>query len=91
MPAVKNYMPRAFVDLQRELNQHTELQEGMLQVCDEGGMWTEQLAWLAAKLDIVLDGYYTEDDISCICMVLTEKLVQKRTTLILPSGFMRGN
>ena len=43
-----------------------------------------QLAEIAAYCDIILDGNYTQGDVLQLCELLTKKLYQKRTQLILP-------
>jgi len=79
----KIYIPQAFVELQRELCNHPDLQDKLIRVAESGGTWTEQLATLAAEFNIIVDGYYEPGDIHGLVELLIDKLVIRRSGILL--------
>ncbi len=77
-----DYVPKELVDLQDELSR-PEHQHIRHKVELEGfTTFSECLGTVAAECDIVLDGYYSEEDIIGLCRTLTQKLRDKRGPVI---------
>lgn len=80
-------MPESYLQLRLEIEKHPEL----VQIFKDGqGANTptdEVLAHTAAFCGIVLNGYYTEQDMIKLGDVLREALIKKRTEILwLPAG-----
>lgn len=70
------------IALQEELRFHPELCE--LIAKHPASEFELRIAEIAAYCDILLDGYYTPDELSKLCGIMAAKLYERRTQLILP-------
>lgn len=76
--------PEAFIALQEELFNHPDIQEKMRE-CQELD-FPARLAYLAGILEIVVDGWYTYGEIEHLSNILTSKLKEKRTLIVLSNA-----
>lgn len=76
------YIPKELVDLQDELSRPEH--QHIRQRCELEGYATfsEVLGTVAAECDVVLDGYYSAEDLQGICKMLTKKLYERRSPVI---------
>jgi hypothetical protein len=74
------YFDQRAQDLNAEITNHPLLM-GQLERHEDP---TVKLAHVAAYCQVALDGAYTEEECNVLCDILTKKLIQKRTQLILP-------
>lgn len=74
--------PPQVIALQAEIQQHEPLLIQLLQMPKDSPM-EEKLGTVAAYVDIVLDGVYSEADIFALCDVLVARLKRKRGKLVL--------
>lgn len=78
---IVNMFPQSYIDLQRELSNHPRLCELL---CNHPPQEFElRIAEIATYCDVVLDGQYTPDDMDGLCDLLTKKLRQKTSGIIL--------
>lgn len=77
-----DWVPPELVDLQDELSRHPELKEKIQ--AHDFETFSEVVGAIAAELDIVLDGYYSVESLKGLCKILTGKLRDKRSPIILP-------
>jgi hypothetical protein len=68
--------------LNAEVIHHPQLQDILSKQADKD--FYIQLADISLYCGVVLDGDYTKDDILKLCTVLTKKLYEARTQIILP-------
>lgn len=68
------------LDLQQEIHKHPPLLK-VLEEQQDKDIYI-QLCEIAAYCGIVLQGYYTKEDILELCVVMTKKLIEKRTIRI---------
>lgn len=71
-----NFFPDELLDLQDEVRYHPELQ--MLLANHPAMEWETKVAEIAVYCSIVLNGYYTEEDLLRICKILTRRLRKMR-------------
>lgn len=76
--------PEVFLAVQQELYNHPDLCERMKEECDLNADFPERLGTLAAMLEIVVDGYYTYEAIEKLCDILVRKMMERRTSVLLP-------
>lgn len=69
-------------DLNAEVIHHPELQKILAAQADKD--FYVQLADISLYCGVVLDGDYTKDDVLKLCTLLTKKLYERRTQIILP-------
>ena len=69
------------IALQQELTHHPELCELLAKI--PAAEFEMRLAEISAYAGVLLDGYYTQGELDKLCDILTRKLVEKRTQLIL--------
>lgn len=69
------------IALQEELKNHPELCK--LIANHPADQFEHRLAEIAAYCDVLLDDYYTQDELSNLCELLTSRLVDKRTQYLL--------
>lgn len=72
------YVPNELVALQDELSRHPDL----LAKAKEGSTFGETLGIVAAELEIVLDGYYSGDDVKNLCVIIKNRLQDRRSQKI---------
>ena len=70
------------IALQEELRNHPELCE--LIAKHPADQFEVRLAEIAAYCEVLLDGYYTEEELSNLCGILTNRLIERRTQIVLP-------
>ena len=78
------YFPESALALQEEVQNHPELVKRLYSAGVMESTLADKLAIIATYCDILLDGYYSLDDIIGICGALTNALRKKRVELILP-------
>ena len=79
--AYLEYFDPRLLALQQELLNHPELME---RVARHPPLETEmRIAEIAAYCNILLDGYYIPEEINNLAALLTQKLYEKRTQIIL--------
>lgn len=79
--AYLEYFDPRLLALQQELMNHPELME---RVARHPPQETEmRIAEIAAYCNILLDGYYIPEEINNLAALLTQKLYEKRTQIIL--------
>lgn len=79
-----NYLSAAKVDLAIETSKHPELIGIIIDQPDVS--FETRLGHVAAYCEVALDGAYSPDDLDRLCNMLTEKLRQKRSSIVLPTG-----
>lgn len=77
------YFSEERIALQNEILKHPELIE-LLQK-HPVGEFEIRLAEVASYCEVILDGNYTDTDIDRLCKILTWKLIEMRTNLVLVS------
>ena len=83
--AYLDYFPQERIALQEELA-HPAHQELWPLVAKHPPQEFElRLAEIAAYLGIVLDGYYSQEELNKLCDILTRKLYEKRTQIVIPT------
>lgn len=82
MGIVHQYFPQEFLDLQQELIHHPDLQEKLAN--HPSSELEMRLAEIASHCEILLDDTYNEEDLKRLCKILTKRLYESRTSLILP-------
>jgi hypothetical protein len=77
-----DYVPKEVVELQDELSRPEH--QHIRQTVEAAGYETfsESLGTVAAECGIILDGYYSEEDIVGLCKTLVDKLRQKRSPIV---------
>lgn len=81
-----SFFPPEALALQEELPNHPELVQ---KLCNAGLLESslpDKIAIIATHCDVLLDGYYTIEDVIGICGALTNKLKEKRVQIIVPLG-----
>ena len=73
-------IPEVFVQLEIELEQHPDIEIGQHE------MVYDRINDLAVQLEVVLDGYYSEQDMVGLAEVLLQKLIQKRGGILVLNG-----
>lgn len=81
--AVIAMFPPQVIELQRELLQHHPDIVQQLQDYDAKDP-ADKIGYLAGLLDIVVDGWYTPDEVVKLATICLERLREKRTILVLP-------
>jgi hypothetical protein len=81
MPVDKVMFPTALIELNREVAYHPDLVEILSK--QESPDLEVRLAEIAAYCEIILDGFYTQDDISRIADECIRRLKSKRVGIIL--------
>jgi hypothetical protein len=79
-----DFFPEEWIALGLEIRNHPVLVE-LLQKHHQSE-FEVILAEIAAYCEVILDGFYTREDISNICKICTERLIRKRGTIILLNG-----
>ena len=69
------------IALQQEVQLHPELME--LLANHGGDQWETKIAEIALYCEVIVDGAYLPQDIDNLCDILTRKLIEKRTLIIL--------
>lgn len=82
MGMVHQYFPQEFLDLQQEIMHHPDLQEKLAN--HPSNELEIKLAEIASHCEILLDDTYDEEDLKRLAKILTKRLFEKRTMLILP-------
>lgn len=76
------FFPESFIALNQEVSNHPEL---CRLLAKHPPQETEiRMAEIATYCDIVLDGYYTPEDLEKLADILTKKLKAKNSIIILP-------
>lgn len=76
------FFPESYLALQQELaDNHPELAARIAK--HPPSEFEFRIAEIAAYCDVILDGYYTPEDLEKLCNLLWTKLKQKSTGLIL--------
>lgn len=78
------YFPESALALQEELQNHPELVKTLYSAGVMESQLPDKLAIIATYCDVLVDGYYSLDDIIGLCGVLTNKLKEKRVEIIVP-------
>jgi hypothetical protein len=78
--------PQEILALMREVREnHPQLQETLQK--QESQYWEVCLAEIAAYVNVILDAWYSPEDVIRLCALLREKLIQKRLSgIILPES-----
>ena len=79
---VLQYFPDEMLALQVEISYHPKLQ-GLL-ICHSSADFVSRIAEIATYCEVLLDGYYDEEEIKNICTILRRKLQEKRISIMLP-------
>ena len=79
--AYLEYFSPARLALQKELEHHPDLWPYLAK--HPPAEFELRLAEVAAYCEIILDGYYSPDDLDALCYLLVKKLYEKRTLIIL--------
>ena len=74
--------PEVYIELQAEIQKHAVLLEKLLQLPVDCGL-EMKLGEVAAHCGIVLDGFYSAEDIERLCGTLTNKLKRMRGEIVL--------
>ena len=74
--------PDSIIALNQEVVNHPQLQYKLSQFRPD--QLTEKLAAIATYCDIVIEGYFGEAELDNLCDMLTQKLRDKGSILILP-------
>lgn len=69
--------PEVFIDLQAEIQQHEQLLINLLQLPKDASM-EMKLGEVAAYCEVVLDGYYGEEDVINLCDILVRRMQRIR-------------
>ncbi len=72
--------PEEKIQLKREVNKHPPLVEILHRVPDAA--WEEQLAVIAGYCMIMVNGYYSPEDLIGLYEILFSKLLEKRTSIV---------
>ncbi len=73
--------PQQLLDLNDEVQHHPDLQK--LLVNHNSAELEIMIAEIAAFCGVVLDGYYTQEDIIRLAEILRKKLYERRTGLVI--------
>ena len=84
MPMQLEFFSEHRIALNQEVLQHPELQA--LLGTHPVDAFEERLGEVAAYCGIIVDGYYTQEDIDKLCGILVRKLRDKRSIIILPDS-----
>jgi len=76
------YFPESYIALNQELGNHPDLCELLSKHPPQE--IEIRIAEIATYCDIVLDGYYTADDLDKLCDILVRKLKDKSSIIIMP-------
>ena len=74
--------PQEILDLHQEVRKHPDLLQ-KLHDQDNKDVYI-QLLEIATHLNIYVEGTFTRDDILALCTMLTKKLYERRSILVLP-------
>jgi hypothetical protein len=77
------YFSDAAIALAQEVSNHPELMKRLAN--HPAAEFEVKLAEIAAYCDVVLDGLYTQEDLSKLCDILWRKLKAKSSPIILPN------
>lgn len=75
-----HYFEKELIDLRREIANHPDLL-----VILAGQTNTDiyvHIAEIAAYCDMVLDGTYSMEDVLKLCVIMTERLINRRTIIV---------
>lgn len=76
------FFPESFIALNQEVGNHPEL---CARLAKHPSQELEiRLAEIATYCDIILDGYYTQEDLERLADILVRKLKDKNSIIILP-------
>ena len=78
---VKEYFPQERIDLDREVKNHPDLMELLVQ--QEANEFEVRLVVIASYCEVLLHGDYLQDRLTSLCGELRKKLLKKRTGIIL--------
>lgn len=83
--------PPERVELNIEITHHPELIIEMQRVAAQSGTndFAIMLGVVAAYCEVVVDGTYTQQEIDKLCTILTNRLREKRQTLLLPTPMIQ--
>ena len=76
-----NWFPEGFIELQKELLHHPDMQEKLAKV-EPANDYSLKIAKLCAEFDILLDGDYSVKRQEEICYVLIRLLREKRKLIV---------
>ena len=76
------FFPESFIALNQEIGNHPELCRLLAKHPPQE--MEIRMAEIAAYCDIVLDGYYTPDDLEKLADILVRRLKDKNSIIILP-------
>lgn len=71
------FFPEERIRLQQELIHHPELCEFLAK--HPANEFEIRLSEIAAYCEVILDGYYSQEELNKLCDILTRRLIQKRT------------
>lgn len=71
------------IALQKELNFHPDIQKLLVKHCGSTAKFEVILAEISSLFGIILDDYYSQEDLNNLCEILTKKLYEKRSLIIL--------
>ena len=76
------YFPEAFLELQMEISWHPELQTQL--TTHSAANFEARLAEICTYCGVIVDGLYGEEELTKLATILTDKLREKRTGILLP-------
>ncbi len=80
----QEYFPPERLELHIELRQHPDLLELLARhPLDE---FEIRIAQIATYCEVILEGDYTPQDLTDLCVVLKRRLVEKRTGIVFPDA-----
>lgn len=79
--AYLEYFDHRKLELQRELEYHPDICTIISAV--PASEFELRLAHIAAYCGVMLDDYYSEEEVCNLCEILTKKLYEKRTMIVL--------
>lgn len=81
--AYLEYFDSRRIALQRELAFHPDVQELLEKHCGSVAKFEVILAEISSLFGIILDDCYSQEDLNNLCEILTKKLYEKRSVIIL--------
>lgn len=84
---VKEFFPPSWIALNREANKHPQLLEDLRK--EEGidpTNFIQVLECVATYCEVIVDGEYLPADLDKLCGILTRKLYEKRTIIVMPTS-----
>ena len=78
--AYHEYFEQELIDLRREIANHPDLMT-ILAVQTDTDIYVH-IAEIAAYCQMVLDGTYSREDVLKLCVIMTKRLINRRTIIV---------